>query len=109
MNGNGNAEKRSVSFEGPVTAEEALAYLDALRDAIEKGTVYVQNGLEVVALQPEAEMTMEVEARAKKEKQSIKFSLRWEKVEVPEEHPLDAFAISDTEPEFPEVVIEEVE
>ena len=109
MNGNGNGDKRSISFEGAVTRDEAIAYLKSLQTAIKKGTVFVQNGQEVVGLEPEAEMTMEVEARSKKDKQSIKFALRWEKIEVPEEHPLDAFAISDSEPELPEVVIEEAE
>ena len=109
MNGNGNGDKRTVSFEGAVTLDEAIAYLKSLQTALKKGSVFVQNGQEVIGLEPGSEMTMEVEARSKKEKQSIKFALRWEKIDVPEEHPLDAFAISDTEPEMPEVVIEEVE
>jgi amphi-Trp domain-containing protein len=106
MNGD---EKRSVSFEGPVGVDEAIAYLKSLQTALKKGTVYVQSGTEVVALSPAAEVTMEVEARTKKEKQSIKFSLRWEKTAELDEHALDAFAISDKEPEFPEVVIEETD
>jgi amphi-Trp domain-containing protein len=102
-------DKRTVSFEGAVSIDDAIAYLKSLQAALKKGTVYVQNGTEVVQLAPAGEVSMEVEARSKKEKQSIKFSLRWEKTAEPEEHALEAFAISDKEPEFPAVVIEETE
>ena len=94
-----NGEKRSVSFEGPLELTEAIEYLKSLQAALKKGSVYVQNGAEVVHLEPEANVTMEVEARSKKEKQSIKISLRWEKVEEPAVAVAETFAISAKEPE----------
>lgn len=96
----GSEEKRSAAFEGQVSLNEVIDYLKSLQTALKKGTVYVQNGGEVVALEPEDSVTLEVEARAKKEKQSIKFSLRWEKAEEEEELPVSSiFSISDKAPE----------
>ncbi len=106
---NHNGDKRSVSFEGLVGTDEVIAYLESLRTALEKGTVYIRNGQDVVGLEPAPEITMEVEARSKKEKQVLKLALRWERVDDPEIDPLEAFVITDREPELPQVVIEEVE
>lgn len=109
MSMNGNGEKRSVSFEGPVELTDAIEYLKSLQAALKKGTVYVQNGSDVVALEPEQTVTMEVDARTKREKQSIKITLRWAKVEEPEEVPTDTFVISAKEPKLPEVEVVEEE
>lgn len=109
MSMNGNGEKRGVSFEGQVELTDAIEYLKSLQAALKKGKVYVQNGSEVVALEPEQAVTMEVEARTKREKQSIKLTLRWEKVEEPAEVPTDSFVISAKEPEIPEVEVAEEE
>ena len=106
---NGNGEKRGVSFEGEVELSEAMAYLKSLQAALKQGTVYVQNGNDVVALEPEATVNMEVEARTKKDKQSIKISFNWVRVEEPVETLATTFAISSTEPEIEEEMEELVE
>ena len=103
-----NGDKKSAAFEGQVELGAALDYLKSLHAALKKGTAYVQNGAEVVTLQPEGPVTLEIEARAKKDKQSIKLSIRWEKSEdeVADSDSIP-FTISDKEPELVSVIEED--
>ncbi|MGD2044641.1 MAG: amphi-Trp domain-containing protein [Gemmatimonadota bacterium] len=102
-----NGEKKSAAFEGQVELAGALEYLKSLHAALKKGTAYVQNGAEVVVLQPEGPVTLTIEAKAKKDKQSIKIGLQWEtSEEVPDAESIP-FTISDKEPELVSVIEEE--
>jgi amphi-Trp domain-containing protein len=103
-----NGDKKSVSFEGQIDLNDALNYLKSLQAALKKGAAYIQNGAEVVALEPESSVTMEVEARSKKDKQTVKISLKWEKAEEAQEAPA-ALTISDKEPELVGILPEEEE
>jgi len=102
-----DGEKRTVSFEGDVSLEAALDYLHALNDALEAGVVYVRSEEAVVALEPATEVSLRVEARVKREKQSIKLSLEWETDEEDVPPVTEHFGISATAPEFTDEVDEE--
>jgi amphi-Trp domain-containing protein len=96
----GNGDKQSASFEGQVELTEALDYIKSLAVALRKGTAYVQNGTDVVSLEPEPIVGMEVEARAKKDKQSLTISLQWRKTEeVVPVSVTESLAILDSAPE----------
>jgi amphi-Trp domain-containing protein len=102
-----NGDKKSVAFEGQVDLNKALDYLKSLQAALKKGTVYVQNGSEVVALEPEGSVMLEVEAKSKKDKQSIKIELSWERAEEPQQAASGSLTISEQEPELVGVLEEE--
>ena len=102
-----NGDKKSVVYEGQVDLNRALDYLKSLQAALKKGTVYVQNGLDVVALEPEGSVGLHVEAKSKKEKQSIKIELSWERAEEAVATASEALTISETEPELVGVIEEE--
>jgi amphi-Trp domain-containing protein len=101
-----NPEKKEVTFEGQMELAKALDYLKSLHAALKKGTAYVQNGTGTVALEPEGVVMVAVEARSKKDKQSIKISLSWEREEETAETPA-SLTISDSEPELVGVISEE--
>ena len=98
-----NGDKKGVSFEGQVELAAALEYLKSLYTGLKKGTAYVQNGTDYVALEPPATVKLEIEARSKKEKQGIKLSISWERDEEVMDAP-SALTISDKEPELVGVI-----
>ena len=80
------------------------SHLKALMAGFKGGSIYVQNGHEIVGLHPEATVTMELEARRKKDKQSLKIEIKWEKTPDVEQSS-GSLSISDKEPE--PVLVEE--
>jgi amphi-Trp domain-containing protein len=102
-----NGDKKSVAYEGQVDLNKALDYLKSLQAALKKGAAYVQNGTEVVALEPESSVSFQVEAKSKKDKQSIKIELSWERAEDEVETSSGTLTISETEPELLGVIEEE--
>jgi amphi-Trp domain-containing protein len=102
-----NGDKKSVAYEGQLDLSKALDYLKSLQAALKKGTAYVQNGTEVVALEPESSVNMQVEAKSKKEKQSIKIEISWERAEEEIETSSGSLTISETEPDLVAVIEED--
>jgi amphi-Trp domain-containing protein len=98
--------KKSVSYQGQMDLASVQGHLKSLMTAFKAGTIYVQNGHEVLALQPEATVNVEVEARRKKDKQSLKIEIEWESAPAPQD-PTGSLVISDKEPE--PVLVEEEE
>ncbi len=77
-------EKKSVTFEGQMDLAAVQAHLKSLMAGFKAGTIYVQSGQEVIGLHPEPNVTMELEARRKKDKQSLKIEIKWESSTEPE-------------------------
>lgn len=71
-------KKVEVSFEGTMTLDKALAYLEGLVASIRAGAVRIEKGEDLVVLTPGDVVKMEVEAKAKKGKQSLQLGLTWE-------------------------------
>jgi amphi-Trp domain-containing protein len=102
-----NGDKKSVTYEGQIDLNKALDYLKSLQAALKKGTAYVQNGSgRFVTLEPESSVSLQVEAKSKKDKQSIKIELSWERAED-EVETASTLTISETEPELVGVIDEE--
>lgn len=97
-------DKKSVTFEGQMDLAAVQAHLKALMGGFKAGAIYVQSGHEVIGLHPEATVTMELEARRKKDKQSLKIEVKWESVSEPEAGDSE-LTISAKEPE--PVIVEE--
>ncbi len=102
-----NGEKKSVTFEGQLELAKVLDYLKSLQAALKKGTAYVQNGNEVVALEPEGSVTLEVEAKSKKDKQSIRISIEWERAKESQAAASGDLTISEHEPELVGILAED--
>lgn len=71
-------KKAEVSFEGTMTLDKVLTYLEELTASIRAGSIRVEKGTEQVVLQPADVVTLEVKAKAKKHKQSFRLELSWE-------------------------------
>jgi amphi-Trp domain-containing protein len=70
--------KAEVSFEGTMTLDKVLSYLEELTASIRAGSIKVEKGAEQVLLQPADIVTLEVKAKTKKHKQSFRLELSWE-------------------------------
>ena len=70
-------EKRGISLKVNMSIDQVLEYLDNLKDSLKTGTVYVEHGTEIVALQPEGSVQVKVEASQKKEKEKFKLEISW--------------------------------
>jgi amphi-Trp domain-containing protein len=99
-------EKKGVTFEGQMDLAAVQAHLKSLMAGFKAGAIYIQNGGDVVALNPESTVTLELEARRKKDKQSLKLEFKWESAPTLEES-TGILHISDKEPE--PVLVEEEE
>ena len=84
-------EKKGVSFEGTVSMDTVLAYLDDLRARFEQGEVLVQNGSDEVLLIPDKSVRLSVRAREKDDEQSLRFEIAWDRTAPPRK--MDALAI----------------
>jgi len=91
-------EKKGVAFEGQVDLATLQGHLQNLLAGFKKGVIFIQNGADVVELHPEPLMTIGLAARSKKDKQSLKLEIKWEKA-LPEAASTSALTISVKEPE----------
>ena len=71
-------KKAEVSFEGTMTLDKVLSYLEELTASVRAGSIKVEKGVEQVVLQPADVVTLEVKAKSKKNKQSFRLELSWE-------------------------------
>ena len=71
-------KKAEVSFEGTMTLDKVLSYLEELTASVRAGSIKVEKGIEQVVLQPADVVTLEVKAKSKKNKQSFRLELSWE-------------------------------
>ena len=71
-------KKAEVSFEGTMTLDRVLSYLEELTASIRAGSIKVEKGVEQVLLQPADVVKLEVKAKSKKDKQSFRLELSWE-------------------------------
>jgi amphi-Trp domain-containing protein len=100
-------EKKGVTFEDEMDLEAVQEHLKSLLAGFKAGSIYIQNGGDVVGLHPEPTVTMALEARNKKDKQSLKIEIRWQSAPVAEASKSGMLLISKKEPE--PVLVEEEE
>ena len=72
------AAKKEVSYEGQVELAKAIAYLESVVSGLKAGTVSVQQGDDFLTVKPTSSVKFAVEARRKKDKESLAFELKWE-------------------------------
>jgi amphi-Trp domain-containing protein len=71
-------KKSEISFEGTMSLEEVLSYLEDFTASVRGGTVRVEAGDEQVVLTPAEVVKLAVKAKAKNHKQSFRLELSWE-------------------------------
>ncbi|NVB37509.1 amphi-Trp domain-containing protein [Pseudenhygromyxa sp. WMMC2535] len=71
-------KKREVGFEGTSSRERAITYLEALTASVRDGAVRVERDSKVVELEPGEFVTLEVKAKSKKDRQSLRLQLSWD-------------------------------
>ena len=83
-----------VSVKAHMELGKVVEYLEALIASLKEGTVYVEQGNNVIALVPADSMDVEIEATEKKGKQKFSMELAWRKNAVkPEDMGLKISAI----------------
>lgn len=82
-------KKAEVHFEGTMSIDRVLAYLDELVASFRTGTVRVEKGHDAVVLTPAEVIDLDVKAKIKKDKQSLQLELSWatDALKIGERHP----------------------
>ena len=78
--------KVKIKFASVMQRAEAVAYFSALVDGLRHGRLQFRQGMESVALEPSAQVAMEVKASRKGDKERVTFELEWKR---PPREPLE--------------------
>jgi len=71
------AEKKQIEFEGTMELEKAIAYLEEMLQCIKQGMVSVECGEQRLTLKPSPVIQFELEAKQKKDKETLSVELSW--------------------------------
>lgn len=72
--------KNDLEFKVVGTNEQLADYLENLASGLRKSTLYIEQGSQAVTLTPSEELTMELSAKRKEEKQKLSLKLSWRTV-----------------------------
>jgi amphi-Trp domain-containing protein len=75
------SEARTFEFEGMATPSEAADVLRRIADGIRRGNFSLSMGGEPVAVFPEGELGLDIEASEKKDKSRIEIAVAWTRTE----------------------------
>lgn len=89
---------REVGFEGKVPLATVGEYLQSIIAGLKAGTVCVERGDQVLTVHPQKSVDLTVEAKAKKNKESILIEIKWYREEPARSRPAE-FRITDRGPE----------
>lgn len=86
-------EKRKIDVKMSLSYSEVIAYLEDLLKSFKSRKIVVQTGEDHLVMTPPEQVGVKVEAKIKKDRQSIGFELSWVQCEP------GSLSISDREPE----------
>ncbi|ADU62195.1 MAG: amphi-Trp domain-containing protein [Pseudodesulfovibrio sp.] len=86
-------EKRKINVKMSLSYPEVVAYLEDLLKSFKSRKIVVQTGEDHLVMTPPEQVGVKVEAKIKKDRQSIGFELSWVQCET------GCLSISDREPE----------
>ena len=66
--------KKGLEFKVLGNREELAAYLENLANSLREGSLYIEQGTQAVTLSPSDDISMELEAKTKEEKEKLKKS-----------------------------------
>lgn len=90
--------KNAIAIKGCMEQADLAELLEGIVASFKAGTVCVRKGSEFVTLKPLGRLDFEIEAEAKKGKQSLTLEIKWAE-EVITKPACEGFSISSTEPE----------
>lgn len=70
-------DKKEIGIKKSLGLSEAISYLKDLCTSLEKGEVYIQQGSEYLALNPQDRVFVEAKAKRKKDKEKFSLSISW--------------------------------
>jgi len=74
--GDGKAPSK-VKFESVLAKEEAVSYFEALIEGLKKGTIQLKQGSHTIVLKPNGQVSIEVKASRKGDKEKLAFEITW--------------------------------
>lgn len=86
-------EIREVEVEASMELGQAVAYLEEIVAGLKSGRLCLENEGEELLLSPQRQVKVLVEARHKKDKESVGIKLTWH-VPMPQKAPIPALRIS---------------
>jgi amphi-Trp domain-containing protein len=103
--------KKDIEFKVMGTNEQLADYLENIAASLRKNTLYIEQGSQSVTLAPSEEITMELSAKSKEEKEKLSIKLSWRSIpkavdgdaalkiatEAPAEDPQEAPATEESE------------
>jgi amphi-Trp domain-containing protein len=69
--------KQEISYKRLADKQEVISYLQALAQSFEDGRIVVAHGEKAVDLAPPSVVTLEIEAKQKKDKTKFGFEIIW--------------------------------
>lgn len=75
------SNKRELKAELLMALPELTQYLEAIVTGLREGRVYLEHGDEVVGLTPAPTVTLEIEAKQKKDKEKLCLEISWRRAE----------------------------
>lgn len=94
-------KKREFEFEAAVERDRAIGYLEKVLAGLRAGTVCLQRNGRGVTLKPADVLAVEVEGKAKEEKEALSIKLKWRTIQKQEVSSGEELEILSTEPEPP--------
>jgi len=80
------ADRRGLEFEGAATPAEAAEILLRLAEGIRARAVSLAVGEEALTVCPDGDLSLEIEAREKKDRARVELSISWKRAPGPDHH-----------------------
>jgi amphi-Trp domain-containing protein len=90
-------EKKKIGTNQTLRVSEVISYLEDLLTAFKAGQINISKGAETLSLCPQGEISLEIEAKQKKDYERFSFELSWENAPALEAAALP-FSISGSAP-----------
>ncbi|OBQ46530.1 amphi-Trp domain-containing protein [Halodesulfovibrio spirochaetisodalis] len=70
-------EKKKIHISDTIPCKLAVSHIDCFLDGLRSGAVVIEEGDKKIILHPHSEVKMDIEAKAKKDKQRLVITLEW--------------------------------
>ena len=96
--------KKELKVKTKGGLEEAISYLKALTSSLKEKKLVIQKESSFITLSPKDEVSLEIEAEQKREKENLSIKLSWKNEDVILQSPEANLIISSKEPKMKEEV-----
>jgi amphi-Trp domain-containing protein len=81
---------------------DVIAQMEAVINSLKEGKVVIQKNNSFISLTPQDQVTLEIEAEQKKDKEELSIELSWRSADIITGDSSTGLSISSNEPEIPE-------